>query len=146
MVSLTYGLVGILMYDLIRKLWLISRIYTLGGKFDLSENRRTLYAFSGLTARILAGWLILSYPSALLATGNWRSPAWLTVTGLTLAAILIAFVQTLLDSLVVERDVLAKISIWPWQSDTLAGFASVVLAPIGLWLIQTLFKQLLGMG
>jgi len=191
-ISLTYGMVGILMYDLIRKLWLISRIYTLGGKFDLF-NRRTLYAFSGLTARILAGWLILSWPSALLTTGNWRSPAWLTVTGLTLAAILIAFGHTLLDmhqrmraekerlqldvqsrlhqafarlhermdqdtlqdmaqlkalmdGLVVERDVLAKLSTWPWQGETLAGFSSVVLLPVGLWLIQTLLKQLLGTG
>ena len=192
LVGLTYGMVGILVYDLIRKLWLISRIYALGGKFDLF-NRHTLYAFSGLTARILAGWLILSYPSALLAGGNWRSPAWLTVTGLTLAVILIAFVYTLLhihqrmrtekerllldvqsrlrqaftrlhermdhdtlqdvaqlkvlmDSLVVERDVLTKISTWPWQGETLAGFSSVVLLPIGLWLIQTLIKQLLGTG
>ncbi len=191
-ISLTYGMVGILMYDLIRKLWLISRIYTLGGKFDLF-NRRTLYAFSGLTARILAGWLILSYPSALLATGNWRSSAWLTVTGLTLAAILSAFgytllhmhqrmraekdrlqldvqsrlhqafarlhahmdhdtlqdvvqLKALLDSLVMERDVLKAISIWPWQSDAVAGFASVVLAPAGLWLLETLVKKLLGTG
>jgi hypothetical protein len=192
LVCLTYGVVGILIYDLIRKLWLISRIYTLGGKFDLF-NRRTLYAFSGLTARILAGWLILSYPNALLAAGNWRSPAWLTVTGLTLAVILIAFAYTLLhihqriraekerlllevrsrlhqsftrlhermdrdtlqdvaqlkvlmDSLVVERDVLTKISTWPWQGETLASFSSVVLLPIGLWLIQTVIKQLLGTG
>ncbi len=189
LVCLTYGVVGILIYDLIRKLWLISRIYTLGGKFDLF-NRRTLYAFSGLTARILAGWLILSYPNALLTAGNWRSPAWLTVTGLTLAVILVAFAYTLLhihqrmraekerllldvqsrlhlsftrlhermdrdtlqdvaqlkvlmDSLVVERDILTKISTWPWQGETLAGFSSVVLLPIGLWLIQTLIKQLL---
>lgn len=189
-ISLTYGMVGILMYDLIRKLWLISRIYMLGGKFDLF-NRRTLYAFSGLTARILAGWLILSYPSALLASGNWRSPAWLTITGLALAVILIAFVYTLLhmhrrmqaekerllldvqsrlhqvfaqlhermdrgaltdlsqlkvlmDSLIVERDTLTKISTWPWETGTLASFFSVVLVPVGVWFFQTWVKKLLG--
>ncbi len=186
---LTYSLVGILVYDLIRKLWLISRIYSYARKLDLF-NHRSLYAFSGLTARILAGWILLSYPNVLLAD-LWRSPAWLSITGLMLFLVVAAFAYTLLhihsrikmekdsmlfavqnrlqsiftqlhermdsgalhdvnqlkaliDSLLVERDTITKISTWPWESGTLTSFFSVVLLPIGIWLFQTWVKKLLG--
>jgi hypothetical protein len=190
-VSLTYGVVGILMYNLIRKLWLIGRIYPLAGRLDLN-NHRSLYAFSGLTARIWAGWIVLSYPSVLLMPDVWRNPAWMTVTGLTLFVIsagscyallhihrrigaekqrMLFDVQTrlqdtftrlhehmdrgslqdlgplkvLMDSLVLERGVLEKVSTWPWQSETLAGFSSVVLLPLAIWLVQTWIKKLAGL-
>lgn len=91
---LTYGMVGILMYDLVRKLWLIGRIYAYARNLDLF-NHRSLYAFSGLTARILAGWILLSYPNVIF-TGLWRSPAWLSVTGLMLVVMIGAFTYTLL--------------------------------------------------
>jgi len=188
--SLTFGVVGILMYDLARKLWLIGRIYSYADRLDLF-NHRSLYAFSGLTARILAGWLLLSYPNALLSPAAWRSPAWLIVTGLGLLVIIIAFCYTLLhmhaameaekerlqsgvlnrlqgiftqmheavdgqadhdlgrlkqvmDALQVERSVIAGLSTWPWQAGTLAGFTSVILLPLLIWLAQTWIKKLLG--
>lgn len=190
-VGLTYGAVGILMYNLIRKLWLIGRIYTLARKLDLN-NHRSLYAFSGPTAQIVAGWIVLSYPNVLLVPGVWRNPAWMTITGLTLFVILmgccyallhihqrieaekqqlLSDVQTrlhatfarlhaqmdqgalqelgplklLMDSLIVERSILIKISTWPWQSETLAGFSSVVLLPLAIWLAQTWIKKLVGL-
>jgi len=186
---LTYGMVGILIYDLVRKLWLIGRIYSYARKLDLF-NHRSLYAFSGLTARILAGWLLLSYPNVLFP-GLWRSPAWLSITGLMLFLILIAFAYTLLhihdrirkekegllfavqnrlqsvftqvhermdseslqdvgqlksliDSLIVERDTLTKVSTWPWQIETMTSFFSVVLLPVGVWVFRTWITKLLG--
>jgi hypothetical protein len=40
-----------------------------------------------------------------------------------------------LASLQLERDALARISTWPWQTGTLRAFVSVLLVPIVIWLI-----------
>lgn len=46
--------------------------------------------------------------------------------------------KTLLDSLMVEREMVAKLPTWPWQPGTLAGFASALLIPLAVWLLQQL--------
>jgi hypothetical protein len=58
--------VGLLTYDLVHKLRLISQIYAPAGKLDIL-NHPSVYAFSDLLVRILAGWNSLSSPGALLA-------------------------------------------------------------------------------
>jgi hypothetical protein len=49
--------------------------------------------------------------------------------------------KTLLDSLLVERDLVAKLPTWPWKSGTLAGFTSALLLPLGIWLLQQLLTK-----
>lgn len=40
-----------------------------------------------------------------------------------------------LSSLVLQRDVIARIPSWPWQPATLRGFATAVVLPIVLWIV-----------
>jgi hypothetical protein len=49
--------------------------------------------------------------------------------------------KTLLDTLLVEREVVAKLRTWPWQPGTLAGFASTLLLPLVVWLLQQLLEN-----
>ena len=42
-----------------------------------------------------------------------------------------------------EREILSKIPTWPWRTETLTGFASAMLLPIVLLLIQLLLERLL---
>lgn len=49
-----------------------------------------------------------------------------------------------LDSLVTRRDLVLRISTWPWDAGTLRAFATAVLVPIGLWLVFRLLERLLG--
>jgi hypothetical protein len=55
----------------------------------------------------------------------------------------VSAVRTALDALGLERDTLAKVSIWPWQFGTLAGFGSALLLPLTIWLIQQLLGPVL---
>lgn len=41
-----------------------------------------------------------------------------------------------LTSLATERAVLAKISTWPWETETLMGFVSALVLPVILWLLK----------
>ena len=50
-------------------------------------------------------------------------------------------VKTLLDTLLVEREMVARLPTWPWQPGTLAGFASALLLPLVLWFLQQLLTQ-----
>jgi len=49
-----------------------------------------------------------------------------------------------IGGLEIERDVLAKISTWPWQSGTLSVVISPVLLPVAVWIIQRLLERLGG--
>lgn len=42
-----------------------------------------------------------------------------------------------------EREILSKIPTWPWRTETLTGFASAMLLPIVLFLIQLVLERLL---
>lgn len=59
-----------------------------------------------------------------------------------------ADLQTLhqvMESLVLERGVIAKIPTWPWQPGTAASFLTAVLLPLIIWLLQTLIQRLTGL-
>lgn len=49
--------------------------------------------------------------------------------------------KTLLDTLMVEREMVAKLPTWPWQPGTLAGFASALLLPLAIWFFQQILMQ-----
>lgn len=44
-------------------------------------------------------------------------------------------------SLINERDIVHKISTWPWQAATFRGFATTLLLPIFIWLITRLLTR-----
>jgi hypothetical protein len=48
-----------------------------------------------------------------------------------------------LSSLVIERDIIARIPTWPWQPTTFRGFATAVVLPIALWLVYRILDRLL---
>ncbi|MBK6768932.1 MAG: hypothetical protein IPG72_07985 [Ardenticatenales bacterium] len=50
--------------------------------------------------------------------------------------------RTTLSALIEERQLIEGISTWPWRSSTLRGFASTLLLPIIIWLIQRLLARL----
>ena len=43
--------------------------------------------------------------------------------------------ETAISALIRERELLEKISTWPWDTSTIRGFASSLLLPIFLWLV-----------
>jgi hypothetical protein len=49
--------------------------------------------------------------------------------------------KTLLDMLLIERDLVARLSTWPWRAGTLAGFGSTLLLPLLIWLLQQLLTN-----
>ena len=49
-----------------------------------------------------------------------------------------------ITGLTVERDILAKISTWPWRAGLLTGFLSIVVLPIIIFLIQLVLRNWLG--
>jgi hypothetical protein len=55
----------------------------------------------------------------------------------------VSAVRTALDALGLERDTLAKVSTWPWQFGTLAGFGSALLLPLTIWVVQQLAGPML---
>jgi hypothetical protein len=48
-----------------------------------------------------------------------------------------------LSGLLRMRDLIARLSTWPWQPETLRGMVGAILLPIALWLIQRLLGSLL---
>jgi hypothetical protein len=52
-------------------------------------------------------------------------------------------VKTVLDSLVAEREILAKIPTWPWRPGMLAGFVSAISLPVIVWLVQQLLGRVI---
>lgn len=52
--------------------------------------------------------------------------------------------ENLLSALVAERDVLKRLSTWPWEGDTLRVFLSSIALPILIWLTTTLLGRALG--
>ena len=54
-------------------------------------------------------------------------------------------IQMTLSALKVERDVLEKISTWPWKTETLRGFMSIIALPILLYLISRFLGRLVGL-
>lgn len=50
--------------------------------------------------------------------------------------------RTTLSALTDEKQLIEGISTWPWRSSTLRGFASTLLLPIIIWLIQRLLARL----
>ena len=57
----------------------------------------------------------------------------------------LASLREVMDALLVERGVVAKIPTWPWQSGTLAGFLAAVLLPLIVWGVQLLLQRLLSL-
>jgi hypothetical protein len=47
-----------------------------------------------------------------------------------------------ISSLLAERDVLARVSTWPWSPGTLRGFGTAIVLPIALWLAYRVLDQL----
>ena len=50
--------------------------------------------------------------------------------------------NTALNALLTSRKVVAGISTWPWESETIRSFASTLLLPIALWLVTRLLGRL----
>jgi hypothetical protein len=46
-----------------------------------------------------------------------------------------------ITSLMNERDLLARVSTWPWAPETLRGFATAIVLPIVLWLIYRVLAE-----
>ncbi len=53
----------------------------------------------------------------------------------------ISGLNTAMSALIVERDLIADISTWPWDASTLRGFASTLVLPIVLWLVTRLLER-----
>lgn len=49
----------------------------------------------------------------------------------------------LLGGLLVQRDILAKLSTWPWSTSTLRGFVSAILLPMAVFLLQQGLSRLI---
>jgi hypothetical protein len=49
-----------------------------------------------------------------------------------------------LSSLLRMRDVIGRLSTWPWQPETLRGMLAAVVLPIAIWLIQFGLQRILG--
>lgn len=50
--------------------------------------------------------------------------------------------ETAMRALIRKREMLEKISTWPWDTATIRGFASTLLLPIFLWLVTRLLARL----
>ncbi len=53
--------------------------------------------------------------------------------------------REIIDALLVERGVIAKIPTWPWQPGTLASFLTAILLPLIVWIMQSILKRLMGL-
>lgn len=49
--------------------------------------------------------------------------------------------ETAVNTLIRERELLGKVSTWPWDAGTFRGFASTLLLPIFLWLVTRLLGK-----
>ena len=52
-------------------------------------------------------------------------------------------IRQALGGLMQEREILSKIPTWPWRTETITGFASAMLLPILLVIIQLILERLL---
>ena len=52
--------------------------------------------------------------------------------------------NTLQSALLTERDVVRRLSTWPWEAETLRGFLSSIALPIVIWFATTLLGRLFG--
>jgi hypothetical protein len=50
--------------------------------------------------------------------------------------------KVLLDSLLLERNLLRRIPTWPWDVNALAGYLSAMLLPLLIWLVQQMLGRL----
>jgi hypothetical protein len=55
----------------------------------------------------------------------------------------IAGTERAINALIRERELLEKISTWPWDPRTIRGFASALLLPIFIWLVTRLLERFL---
>jgi hypothetical protein len=55
----------------------------------------------------------------------------------------ISLLNEALKGLITEREILTGISTWPWRPGLFAGFFSLVVLPVVLFLIQTALGRLL---
>jgi sterol desaturase/sphingolipid hydroxylase (fatty acid hydroxylase superfamily) len=51
--------------------------------------------------------------------------------------------ETAIRALMAKRDMIARISTWPWNPATIRGFVSTLLLPIVLWLITRLLERII---
>ena len=51
--------------------------------------------------------------------------------------------QETLTSLIAERELIGKLSTWPWSTGTFRGFASALLLPIAIWAITRALEQVI---
>jgi hypothetical protein len=49
--------------------------------------------------------------------------------------------KTAIDTLRTQQEVVAKISTWPWQLDTLRGVITAAALPLALWVIQRVLER-----
>lgn len=185
-----WALLVTVMYQTVRRLCLVSRIYAQHTRIDLFKIG-PLYAFSTLTARTalfimfaLYAWFAVD-PSPLLSNVPFAGA--IAVFGLasvvTFALPLLSLhkllaeekhrlqdengeqiqnmvaqlhqrvqagdlsradkIQALMNSLVAEREVLAKLRTWPWETETARLVLTAMLLPMLLWLLQ---RTLQGLG
>ena len=57
----------------------------------------------------------------------------------------VAHINSVLEGLNTERNILEKIGTWPWRTETLTGFLSVIVLPIVLFLIQLAIQKWLNL-
>jgi cell division protein FtsL len=184
----TVAVVAVSTFQAIHQLRMVGRVYDLVGKIALLR-AKPLYAFSQLTARTGASFLLLTYYVAAVRPDLVsRSPA--------LEALLVAMIPTAvacfvlplrgmhrrlatekdralaevasrfetvfarlhervdqevltdadkfnlqITSLSAEREVLARVSTWPWEPATLTGFLTTLVLPVFLWVIQRVLER-----
>jgi hypothetical protein len=46
-----------------------------------------------------------------------------------------------ITSLSAEREVLARVSTWPWEPATLTGFLTTLVLPVLLWVVQRVLER-----
>ena len=51
--------------------------------------------------------------------------------------------EKILNAVLSEREVLARLSAWPWSTGTFRGVASAVLLPIGIFLITRILDRVI---
>lgn len=52
--------------------------------------------------------------------------------------------NTLQSALLTERDIVKRLSTWPWEAETIRGFLSSIALPIVVWLATNLLSRFLG--
>ena len=52
-------------------------------------------------------------------------------------------IESTIAALIHERELLERVPTWPWNTQTIRGFASTLLLPVVLWLITRLLERIL---